>query len=311
MTVARDQAATGQALANVSSVTLTWPVLPAAGSKCIVIVGGSVTQAVTGAVDNGVTPSTFTADLSIAPGVRSGKYILRADGISLPASGSYKVTITLAGSTSGITCSGRTYTGVAAGAPVSTINTQGNGNSPVTGNVTPAVAGSLLVGSFVDASFNVETITLTTPGANSFFQETDGVHFLCGGFADNIVASNAAQGLAWTISDSPDWGGIAAVYSPAGTALRLSAASKAGNDPRLGTPYQAGWWAYGNSGSAIGLQVNGAQPKLAMSPGASIYTNAGAPTISGVAGDLYIRSDGGAGTYLYRCTGGAAWTAFA
>lgn len=45
--------------------------------------------------------------------------------------------------------------------------------------------------------------------------------------------------------------------------------------------------------------------------GARIWSHTGAPVISGTAGDLYIRSDGGAGSYLYRCTGGTSWTAFA
>lgn len=45
--------------------------------------------------------------------------------------------------------------------------------------------------------------------------------------------------------------------------------------------------------------------------GANIYSGTGAPTLSGTAGDLFIRKDGGSGSYLYRCTGGTSWTAFA
>lgn len=40
-----------------------------------------------------------------------------------------------------------------------------------------------------------------------------------------------------------------------------------------------------------------------------IYAGTGAPTIAGTTGDLYIRKDGGAGTWLYRCTSGTSWTA--
>lgn len=72
-------------------------------------------------------------------------------------------------------------------------------------------------------------------------------------------------------------------------------------------------------GGQIGMTVTKAntafntpvQPGNGSSPGAHVYSGSGAPGIGGTAGDLYIRSDGGAGSYLYRCTGGSAWTAFA
>lgn len=53
------------------------------------------------------------------------------------------------------------------------------------------------------------------------------------------------------------------------------------------------------------------QPGNGSTPGARVWSGSGAPAISATAGDMYIRTNGGAGTYLYRCTGGSTWTAFA
>lgn len=56
------------------------------------------------------------------------------------------------------------------------------------------------------------------------------------------------------------------------------------------------------------------QPGQGNTLGAKIFSGTGAPAISAAVGDMYIRKDGGAGTWLYRCTtaGSAttgAWTA--
>jgi hypothetical protein len=213
-----DQTATGQSVGSGSSLVITWPTLPAAGSTALIAVSvDSGSGGVTSAVDNGTAPSTFTADVAIAPGAHSGKYIFRANGISLPGSGSYHVTLTFSGTTSFAISSGRTYTGVAPGAPASAPGANlGTSNSVTTLNVTPAVTGSLLFGSFNDgSSANPETITLTTSGATSIYANQNGSVVLAGAVADNIATTTASQNLAWSLSDAPSWGAFIALYAPA------------------------------------------------------------------------------------------------
>lgn len=55
--------------------------------------------------------------------------------------------------------------------------------------------------------------------------------------------------------------------------------------------------------------TGGIQPGTTSGKGASVFSGTGAPSLSGTAGDMYIRKDGGAGTWLYRCTGTTNWTA--
>ena len=209
MAVTRDQTATG-AFGSGSSVTITWATLPTAGAKALVVIqtGGTVSTV----KDNGAVQSTFTQDQLFA-GPGGDLVIYRADGIHLPSSGSYAVTITF-GASDPYDASGRTYLGVATGGPGSTNSNTGTGTTTTTGNVTPPVTGSLIIGGFAnDSGLNPETITLTTSGASALFTNANGTD-ICGGAADNIPANTTAQGLTWTTGDSVDWAGHIAVYSP-------------------------------------------------------------------------------------------------
>ena len=145
MAVTRDQTATGQAhRLVVTTFTVTWPTRLAPGLEAalISVVDTSTDFALSGAVDNGVIQSTFTADVSIAPGAHAGKWILRANNITLPASGSYQVTVTMAGSCALVTTSGATYLGVLPGAPAGTNSNAATGSAVTTGNVNhPSAAG--------------------------------------------------------------------------------------------------------------------------------------------------------------------------
>ena len=206
-----DQTATGQSLGSVSTLTLTWPVLPAAGAKVLVLI--ATVTSISSVVDNGTTPTTFTQD--VAGSLGGNPYIYRADNIKLPASGSYTVTVTLTGSSAALFASGRSYLGVAAGGPTGSNTNSGTSNSPTTGNVTPAVTGALVFGGFVDDSgANPESIALITNSATTIFVNISGAN-LFGSNADHIVTTTSAQGLAWTLGDAPDWGASVAVYSPA------------------------------------------------------------------------------------------------
>lgn len=211
MTITRDQTATGQSVASGTTVVLIWATSPTAGAKALVFAG--TTSTISSVKDNGATQSTFTQDALLSS---SGQYaVYRADGITLPASGSYTVTVTLAGSAFSM-AGGRTYLGVATGAPTATNHGTGSGTAIATGNVTPAVTGAVVFGGFTDATgLDPETITLTTSGgANAAYTSTNG-NDLCGGVADNIVTTTTPQGLAWTIGDSEGWTAAVAVYSPA------------------------------------------------------------------------------------------------
>lgn len=220
MTITRDQTATGSAIAdNTATVTLTWATAPTAGTKALVYVGS--TTAISSVKDNGATQSTFTADASSSTDGFLGVY--RADGIHLPSSGSYAVTVTLSGNAYAH-AGGRTYLGMATGGPAATNSGSGTGTSVATGNVTPAATGSLVAGVFADASSaNPETITLTTSGASTIYSSTNGASDLAGASADNITSGVTAQGLAWTLGDSVGWDALVAVYSPAASAANTGA----------------------------------------------------------------------------------------
>jgi hypothetical protein len=178
-----------------------------------VVIGSTVS--ITSVTDNGTVQSTFTNDVLDTTG---GSFlgIWRADGIHLPGAGSYTVTVTFSASALGL-ASGRTYTGMGNGGPASSNATAaGTSGSVATANLTPPAVGALLIGGFVDDSgANPETITLTTAGASSIFKNQNGT-LLCGGIADHITSTGAAQGLAWTLSDAPDWGAMIAAYAAAG-----------------------------------------------------------------------------------------------
>jgi hypothetical protein len=92
-----------------------------------------------------------------------------------------------------------------------------------------------------------------------------------------------------------------------GSNLRLRV-NASGNLITQGTSF------FGATGSAVSTcEMNGAsgylRPGLTTGLGSKIWSGSGAPTVSGSAGDVYFRTDGGAGTWLYRCTGTTNWTA--
>lgn len=217
MTITRDQTGTGTTALESGTQVITWATAPAAGSKVLVFVATTATGSTpTSVKDNGTTQSTFTQDVVNTLGGAAYSGVWRADGISLPASGSYAVTVTFGASGDFAITAGRSYAGAATGAPAASSGTgSGTSGSVNTGNVTPAASGSLVFGGFLDdSSANPESITLTTSGASSVYSSTNGT-LLPGAAADNTPAGTSAQALAWTLGDAPDWGTVVAVYSPA------------------------------------------------------------------------------------------------
>ena len=278
MTVTRDQTATGQT-GNASSVTLTWPTSPTAGSKAIVVVQTEGT--VSTVKDNGAVQSTFTQDqLFTGPG--GDLCVYRADGIHLPSSGSYTVTITF-GAADPFAASGRTYLGVATGAPASTNDNTGTSTTETTGNVTPSASGSLIVGGFAnDSGLDPETITLTTSGASALYTNDNG-NDLCGGAADIIPANTTSQGLTWTTGDSVDWAAHVVVYSPASGTSHTATASLTVTPSRTAT----GTHAHFRTGSLTVTPARTAAPRHAHFRTASLSA---APSLTAVSHHVHTRS---------------------
>jgi len=200
-----------------TSCTITWPANPAAGSSILLFVqSGAPALQPTSVVDNGTTPVTYTLDASNTTGGTSGygAFIYRANNITLPASGAYTVTVTDSSSRT-IQGGGIEYIGMKAGPPDATNTASSAGStSASTGSATPAAAGGVVFGGFVDfSSLSPETITFTGSALQAEeFRDTDGNIFACFAAADALTGS--AQNFTWTLGDSVAWQGAVAAYSP-------------------------------------------------------------------------------------------------
>ena len=177
---------------------------------------GDGANAISTVKDNGTSQSTFAED-GVYNDATNGYsvYVYRADGISLPASGSYIVTITLSPAKY-VTAAGYSYTGVKAGAPAGTNNgasTTGS-NSVATGAVTPASAGALYFAlATTDSSLPSETITLTGAGFAEQATENDGAVSVTLALADKIDSGGpASTQCTWTLGDTVNWDALIAVY---------------------------------------------------------------------------------------------------
>jgi Glycosyl hydrolase family 26 len=195
--------------------TATWSVNPAAGSSILLFVqSGLPALQPTSVVDNGTTPATFTLDASNTSVNGTGCYIYRADNITLPASGSYTVTVTDS-ATRTIQAMGVEYIGKKAGGPDATgTNSSAGSTSVTTGSATPTSANGLVFGGFTDLTgLNPETITFTgSAPQTSQFTGTNGANWSAVGVADALTGS--AQNFSWTLGDSVGWAGVAVAYSP-------------------------------------------------------------------------------------------------
>jgi hypothetical protein len=168
--------------------------------------------------DNGTSVSTFTLDAGTTaqPG---GIWLYRANGISLPSSGNYIVTIASSTTAGTIAGGGIAYTGVASGAPTAT-NTGSNAGSTAvsSGSAAPAGSGALYFGAMSDnTGLNPETITLNWASGTQQFVNTNGAGLFACAAADSITGSGA-QTAAWTLGDSTAWVAAIAVYESAAAA---------------------------------------------------------------------------------------------
>jgi hypothetical protein len=209
MAITRDQVSTLGQSGSATTVTTSWSTNPTAGVTVLVFV--QCTQVPTSVVDNGTSQSAFTRDVSTTLG--KGAHVYRANNISLPASGSYTVTVTTATAAT-IQTGGVSYLGVNPGAPTATQNGSGTSTSVSSGSAGPAAASGLVFGGFSDASgLNPETITYTGPGTQQFV-DTNGSAFWPMAAADDLTGS--AQTLTWTLGDSVAWAAVIAAYDAVG-----------------------------------------------------------------------------------------------
>ncbi len=207
-----------------ASVTTTFSVNPTAGSKILCAVQGTSVGTNVQCTDNGTTPATWILDASTDVG---GEHIhlFRADGITLPSSGTLIVTASFVDSTSHtIGCGALEVIGAVAGAPSSTVvGPTATSASVSTGNIT----GTSTDSSFYCAAFgnaaggNPSTVTYTGPGTQQFV-ETNGSTYWPWACATNIVTgAQSAQNFTWTITSS-SWCSIAAVYEAAAVVTHLN-----------------------------------------------------------------------------------------
>jgi hypothetical protein len=214
MGITPDQISNFATTGSGSSVVCTWSTNPTAGAKVLVSVQLGSTP--TSVIDNGVTPTTFTLDATDT--IAAKCYVYRADNITLPASGSYTVTVNYAPGSATIQAIGKSYLGVNPGGPTSTNTATGTSNSPVSGSTTSSAGGALFAGLMTNTtSANPESITLTSAGWNSLATQTNGSSLWALAFADFIGTAggpDTAQAT-WTLGDAPTWGGMTVVYDAA------------------------------------------------------------------------------------------------
>lgn len=220
MAITRDQLSN---LFNTASIgagttfTITFGTLPTAGSSVIAAIGING-QTVSSVKDNGTVQSTFTQDITQTGSANHISYLFRADGISLPSSGSYTLTVTIGGSGSGVSVSAgaASYQGKAAGAPVSSNGGTATGTSVTTGNATPLFAGSLFAATFQDnSSGTADNPTVTNGNFTSRLAAPNGAAGQVFGLADAIEGGTSADACTWSVGTSATYSAVIAVYSPA------------------------------------------------------------------------------------------------
>jgi hypothetical protein len=203
------------AVAQVGSGTTaaaTFSTNPTAGDTILVFVetGGSINSV----VDNGSTPTPFTRDAFTTAG--KGAYIYRANNISLPASGSYKVTVTTAAAST-IQVKAIEFAGLASG-PSSATNTGSGTGTTVSTNSVTSYGDAVLFGGFSDnSSQNPQSITFNSAGAGFVqdFVNTNGSAYWPAAEASAVVVGAATKSISWTLGNSSAWGAALAVYPAA------------------------------------------------------------------------------------------------
>lgn len=184
------------------------------------------------------------------------------------------------------------------------------GPETVYATVTTAVSsGTSLV---LDRAMPSGTVVTLEPGANSETVTTTGFPGGTGPYTHALTSS---------VTKSHAIGVVAAGAVPS------SGRGKVYFDYRFGSLYTAHTWNFTGGSLVLGtdatyierastgvVKVTSAIKLNGSAAGVTHYSGSGAPALAAALGDAYWRTDGGAGTWLYRCTTGGsattgAWTA--
>jgi hypothetical protein len=205
---AKGQTAVGQ-VASATTATATFATNPAAGNTILVFVQTNGT--ISSVTDNGSTPKAFTRDAFTTAG--KGAYIYRANNITLPASGSYKVTVKTADSRT-IQLKAIEFAGLAPGPPSATNSGSGTGTAVSTNSVTSG-GDTVFFGGFSDnSSQNPQSIAFNSAGAGfaQDFVNANGAAYWPAAQASATASGAATKSISWTIGSSSAWGAVIAAY---------------------------------------------------------------------------------------------------
>lgn len=191
-----------------TTATATFATNPTAGNTVLVFV--QARAGVSSVIDNGSPSDTFTRDAYTTAG--KGAYVYRANGINLPSSGSYEITVTAASSTT-IQAQALEFANLASGAPTATHTGSGTSTSVNTGSVTSS-GDAVFFGGFSDNNGGTDNFTFTS-GSSGFvedFRNTNGYSYWPAAEASARVSGAATKNITWTLSASTAWGAAIAVY---------------------------------------------------------------------------------------------------
>ena len=198
--------------------SVSWGTNPQAGSKVLLGIsafyGGGGAPTIVSVADNGTSPATWVADLSFLNSFGNGEqWIYRADGITLPASGGWVVTVTW-GNMTVSEIGAISLLGAASGAPFATQHNEGSGPSSSSVSAgTGAGAGSYYLAHHNDNASTPETETTTGAFTQRFSQGAAGMH--AWQLADFIGSGNQTASFSWTGTGANAARDVIAVYSPA------------------------------------------------------------------------------------------------
>jgi hypothetical protein len=195
-----------------TAATATFSANPAAGRTVLAFVQTAGT--ITSVVDNGSTSQELTRDASTTGG--SGAYIYRANHIAPPASGAYKITVTVAANST-IQVKAIAFAGLAAGPPAATNTGSGTGTA-VTSNAVTSAGRALFFGGFSDSSReNPQSVTFDSAAAGiaETWRNANGSSYWPAAVASATVSKAATRSLSWTLGSSSAWGAAIAAYRAA------------------------------------------------------------------------------------------------
>lgn len=329
---------TSTTVTSPGTFTITFSVNPTAGSSVVValgINGNGVALSVVSVKDNGTTQSTFTADAVKTGTPNHVSWIYRADGISLPASGTYSITVTLSGTSTGVSVSAgaASYLGKASGGPVATSTGTATGTAITTNSATPTLGGSLFFATFQDnSSGSADNPTVTNGNFTQQLSEGNGNVAQVFSMADAIEAGTSADACTWSVATSATYSSALAVYSPVAATVVSGAANMTGagtlgatgSDVKPGAASLAGAGTLGvtgwQHGYVTGLTGDGEFGGTAtvINPGAGSAALSGSGTLGAVADLTFAETAGltgfgslsalATGTRLYVATLSGAGT---